>query len=322
MEYLAALSREVAEKIEEAETVTILTHLNPDPDTLGTGLGIYNLLTYHTSKRIEIVNASKELPLHLDFLPSFSRIKRKIDFENSLIIGCDCGSIERLGFDLSGREIINIDHHQSNAMYGTVNVVVSEYASASQVAFRLFERCYAITAESAVCFYTALLSDTRYFTTSAVNREVFQVAGELVDLGADPAEIATNFTQRRSLASLRILERALHSLDLYLEGKVAVLRITPEDIAATGATMPDMDGIVDYARSLAVVEVAVMLIALPDGTLRVSLRSKSADVAKVAAFFGGGGHRVAAGFVVKNKQMQEIVDTILEKISKAGLIHG
>ena len=148
------------------------------------------------------------------------------------------------------------------------------------------------------------------------------MAGELVDLGADPAEIATNFTQRRSLASLRILERALHSLDLYLEGKVAVLRITPEDIAATGATMPDMDGIVDYARSLAVVEVAVMLIALPDGTLRVSLRSKSADVAKVAAFFGGGGHRVAAGFVVKNKQMQEIVDTILEKISKAGLIHG
>ncbi|MCF6206137.1 MAG: bifunctional oligoribonuclease/PAP phosphatase NrnA [Sulfurovum sp.] len=317
-----ATIRNVSEKIEKARTVTILTHLNPDPDTLGTGLGIFALLKTHTSKPIEIVNASVDLPRYLDFLPFFHRIKQKIEFEESLIIGCDCGSIDRFGFDLEGREIINIDHHASNDLYGDVNVVLPEFASASQVAYRLFEKIFSVTPDAATCFYTALLSDTRYFTTSTVNREVFRVAGELVDLGAEPAEIATNFTQRRSLASLRILERALRSLVLYREGKIAVLEITPEDIAASGATMPDMDGIVDYARSLAVVQVAVLLIALPDGTVRVSLRSKGADVSRVAARFGGGGHKVAAGFTLKDKQTQEIVDTILEEISLLGLIDG
>ncbi len=317
-----ATVRNVSEKIEKARTVTILTHLNPDPDTLGTGLGIFALLKTHTSKPIEIVNASVDLPRYLDFLPFFHRIKQKIEFEESLIIGCDCGSIDRFGFDLEGREIINIDHHASNDLYGDVNVVLPEFASASQVAYRLFEKIFPITKESATCFYTALLSDTLYFTTTSVNREVFRVAGELVDLGAEPAEIATNFTQRRSLASLRILERVLRSLMLYQEGKIAVLEITPEDIAASGATMPDMDGIVDYARSLAVVQVAVLLIALPDGTVRVSLRSKGADVSRVAARFGGGGHKVAAGFTLKDKQTQEIVDTILEEISLLGLIDG
>ena len=155
-----------------------------------------------------------------------------------------------------------------------------------------------------------------------MNHEVFHVAEELVGAGVKPAEVAANFTQRRSLASLRILERGLHSLELYLEGKVAVMRIMPEDIAATGATMPDMDGIVDYARSLAVVQIAVLIIGLSDGTLRISLRSKGADVASVAARFGGGGHKVAAGFTLQNKQMQEIVDTILQEISILGLIDG
>jgi phosphoesterase RecJ-like protein len=83
-----------------------------------------------------------------------------------------------------------------------------------------------------------------------------------------------------------------------------------------------MDGIVDYGRSLVTVEVALSCMALPDGTLRVSLRSKGADVARVAARFGGGGHKVAAGFTLKNMQMQEIIDTILHEISTLGLIDG
>jgi phosphoesterase RecJ-like protein len=318
----AELINSVKEKLNGYDSITILTHLNPDPDTIGTGLGIYVLLKTHTSKHVEIVNASQALPQHLDFLPFFHRIKHKMDYEKSLIISCDCGSLNRLGFDLKGRDILNIDHHASNTNYGSVNVILPEYASASQVAYRLFRDIYPVTAESATCFYTGLLSDTRYFTTSSVNREVFRVAGELVDLGADPVLIARNFTQRRSLASLRILERALHSLTLYLEGRVAVLRIGPEDILATGATMPDMDGIVDYARSLAVVEIAILLIEQSDGTVRVSLRSKQADVSQLAAKFGGGGHKAASGFTLKQTQTQEIVDTILEEITILGLIDG
>lgn len=314
---------EVKEKIDSAETITILSHLNPDADTLGTALGIYALLNKDKSKKIEVVNASASLPLHLDFLPNFKKIKHHMDYAESLIISCDCGSIDRLGFELEGRDIINIDHHQSNTRYGNINIVVADHASASQVAFALFKTLYSVEADAATCFYTALLSDTRYFTTTSVNEEVFSVAKSLVKAGALPDKIAYNFTQRRPLASLRILEKALASLSLHHEAKVATLMVTKEDMAETGATIPDMEGIVDYARSLVTVEIALFAMELDQG-IRISLRSKKVDVSKVALAFGGGGHKVAAGFTLYNEEaqggVQESIDTILDKIEKLGLI--
>ena len=312
---------EVKEQLEKARNITILTHLNPDADTIGTGLGIYNILKQDKTKRVEIVNASNMLPRYLDFLPSFEKIKHKMDFEESLIIACDCGSINRLGFDLTNRKILNIDHHQSNEHYGTVNVVVPQYASASQVAYRLFQKLYTIDSSAATCFYTALLSDTRYFTTTSVNHEVFEVAKELVDLGVDPANVAFHFTQRRPLSSLRILERALGHLSLSAEGRIATLFVTQNDILATGAHMPDMEGIVDYARSLVTVEIGLFAVELED-SIRISLRSKSVDVSKVSLAFGGGGHKVAAGFTLNQTTLHESIDTILKKINILGLLDG
>jgi len=270
---------EVKEQLERARNITILTHLNPDADTIGTGLGIYNILKQDKTKRVEIVNASNMLPQYLDFLPSFEKIKHKMDFEESLIIACDCGSINRLGFDLENREILNIDHHQSNQQYGTVNVVIPQYASASQVAYRLFQKLYTIDAGTAACFYTALL------------------------------------------CSVRILERALGYLQLSSEGRIATLFVTQDDILATGARMPDMEGIVDYARSLATVEIGLFVVELEDG-MRISLRSKSVDVSKVSLAFGGGGHKVAAGFTLRQTTLHETIDTILKKINELGLLNG
>jgi phosphoesterase RecJ-like protein len=310
---------EVRNKIEETGSITILSHLNPDADTLGTALGIYALLSKEKGLKVEIVNASTELPLYLDFLPNFKRIKHHIDYTDSVIVSCDCGSVDRLGFDLEGRDIINIDHHQSNTRYGSINVVIPEYASASQVAFALFKALYPIKADAATCFYTALLSDTRFFTTSSVNEEVFSVAQELVQAGALPDEIARHFTQRRPLSSLRILQRALTSLSLYHDAEIAALMVTKEDISASGATVPDMEGVVDYARSLATVEIAIFAMEL-EGGIRISLRSKKVDVSKVAMAFGGGGHKVAAGFTLAQSRLQESIDTILAKIEELGLL--
>ena len=310
---------EVKNKIANANAITILSHLNPDADTLGTALGIYALLSQDKSKRVEVVNASTALPLHLDFLPNFTKIKHQMDYTDSLIFSCDCGSIDRLGFDLVGRDIINIDHHRSNTRYGSINIVDADHASASQVAYALFRELYPIKKDAATCFYAALLSDTRYFTTTSMNEEVFNVARDLVQAGAVPNEIAYHFTQRRPLSSLRILEKALSSLSLHNEARIATLMVTKKDIEATGATVPDMEGVVDYGRSLATVEMAVFAMELDDG-IRISLRSKKADVSKVAMAFGGGGHKVAAGFTLTQFGLQESIDTILTKIEELGII--
>lgn len=313
-------SKALSDYLARFDRVTILTHINPDADTLGTGLGIYNLLKTDRSRRVEIINVSKDLPGYLDFLPGYTKIKRNSDFEESLIISCDCGSAARLGVDISNKTVVNIDHHQSNERYGTLNVIVPEAASASQVAYRLFEKIMPLTKEAATCFYAALFSDTRYFTTSSVNAEVFAVAKALVDLGAKPNEIACHFTQRRSLASLRILQKALEHLALHHDAQIASMIVTRDDIEATGAKIPDMEGIVDYARSLATVQIGIFAMELDEG-IRVSLRSKHVDVSRLAQEFGGGGHKLAAGFVLGQCKIDEIIDTILRKINELGLLN-
>ncbi|HEY9129516.1 MAG TPA: DHH family phosphoesterase [Sulfurovum sp.] len=310
---------EVKNKIENANAITILSHLNPDADTLGTALGIYALLSQDKSKKVEVVNASNELPRHLDFLPYFHKIKHHIDYADSLIFTCDAGSVDRLGFDLSGRDIINIDHHQSNTRYGTVNVIDADHASASQVAYTLFREICEVKKEAATCFYAALLSDTRYFTTTSMNQEVFNVARDLVKAGAVPSEIAYHFTQRRPLSSLRILQKALASLSLHHDARIATMMVTKRDREETGATVPDLEGIVDYGRSLATVEVSLFAMELDSG-IRISLRSKKADVSKVAMAFGGGGHKVASGFTLTQFGLQESIDTILKKIEELGIL--
>ncbi|MDQ7085401.1 MAG: DHH family phosphoesterase [Sulfurovum sp.] len=312
---------EVKEQIAQASHITILTHINPDADTIGTGLGIYAMLKKDKSKKIEIVNVSHALPVYLDFLPNYHKIKDKMDYHDSLIIACDAGSADRLGVEVQGRTLLNIDHHHTNTGYGTINVVLGEYASSSQVGYGLFESMYEIGLETAICFYTALLSDTQYFTSKTVNKEVFDFAQRLIEKGVKPDEVAYHFTKRRSLASLRILERGLASLSLYEEARVSVICISKEDIVATGAKVHDMEGLVDYAQSLATVEIAILAMEL-EGGIRISLRSTTIDISRLALVFGGGGHKGASGFTLSEALLEESIEKILQQIKILGYMNG
>jgi len=314
-----SLAEEVKDEIDTAKSITIVSHINPDADTLGTTLGIYALLHKDKTKRVEIVNYSDALPRYLDFLPFYSKIKKSIDYDDSLIIICDCGSLDRAGFDLSGRTIINIDHHNSNTLYGKINIIDAKAASASQVAYSLFKYLYTIEKGVATCFYTALVSDTQYFTTLNMNKNVFSLVNEWISMGVKIDEVAFNFNQRKSLSSIRILSKALDSLVLYNNGRISLIAVTKVDIESTGATMPDLEGIVNYALSLVTVEIAIYIMELDDG-MRVSIRSKGLDISKVALSFNGGGHKMASGFTLYENNLQISIEKIINKIIELGLI--
>lgn len=304
--------------ISRYDKISILTHLNPDADTIGTALGVYGLLK-NSGKQVEIVNKGKTIPIYLDFLPHFGKIKNQMDFDQSLIITCDSGSIDLLGCTLGNREILNIDHHQSNTHYGTINVIEPTFVSASQVAFRLFKEEYAVGKEVATCFYTALLSDTQYFTTNNISKETFQFAGELIACGVDMVEVISNMKQRRSLASIRILNSTLDTLELYEEGEVVSLFVTQQKFQESGATVADTESIVNYGISLVTVKIALLLIELED-SIRVSMRSKKIDLSLLASTFGGGGHKYAAGFKIKNTNHKIVLEMIKKEIKKRGLL--
>jgi phosphoesterase RecJ-like protein len=312
--------KKVQELINHYDKITIVTHLNPDADTIGTALGIYGLLK-HRGKQVEVVNQGSSLPMHLDFLPYFSKIKNKMNYKNSLIIACDTGSIDRLGFDLTERTILNIDHHKSNTNFGVINVIEANFVSASQVAYELFKEEYVITKEVATCFYASLVSDTQYFTTANVSREVFDVASEIMSYGVDIAHVMKNLNQRRSLASLRILSSTLNTLDLDEDGTLAIMVSSQEKMVEAGADILDTVGIIDYGISLVTVEIAVIFIEL-EGLIRVSLRSTCVDVSSLAIFFGGGGHHNAAGFEVTDTTIEELKKIIKKEIKERGLLNA
>ena len=304
--------------LEKYQKVTILSHINPDADALGTALGLYSWLR-EQGYRAEVVNASEDIPRFLDFLPFFSKLKREMDFEDSLIIVCDCGSLDRTGFDLSGRMVVNIDHHVSNRMFGQLNIVDPEAVASAEVAYRLIRPLHPVSKESAVAFYTALVSDTRNFTTSNMRQQTLVLASELAALGVDIAKLSESMLHRRSLASLRILGVAIDSLLLKADARIAVMRISREDLLRTGARQSDLDGVVDYAKSLATAEIAVMLVEQQEG-IKVSVRSKHVDIGGLVEAFGGGGHAHAGGFEQEGTTMEALLQRLLESIEERGLL--
>ena len=313
---------ELKKIIDSYSKVTILSHLNPDGDAIGTSLGLYSILKAE-GKLVEIVNATKILPMHLNFLPNFSKIKNRVEFEEGLIIACDTGSLDRLGFDVTGRDILNIDHHQSNTHYGLHNIVKPSYVSASCVAYEIFKPEYQLSVDAVICFYTALVSDSQYFITNNVNKEVFDVTSDMIAYGINISKVAYNLNHRKSLSSLRILSSSLSSLKLYFSGRLSIVIATKEQIKESGANYNDLVGIVDYGISLATVEISICVMEVEEG-IRVSLRSnKEIDVATLAVACGGGGHKNSSGFEYKSenqKSPEEAIEMLLAKIKEMELL--
>ena len=310
--------QEVKDLLAKFDKITILSHINPDPDTIGTSLGIYHLLK--SSKKVEVANYSKELPYFLDFLPAFSKIKNRIDFEDSLIICCDTGSLDRIGFDISNRTILNIDHHPTNTLYGDINIIEDTAASASKVAFELFEKIYPINRDTALSFYTALVSDTQNFTTSSISKDVFEVAYKLISYGVDPKKVAYNLTQRKTLSSMRIFQKGLNSLTLLNEGKIATVQVSYQDMLDVGATISDLEGIIEHIKALSIVEIAIFAKEIEPNNVKISMRSKEVDISKVVEVLGGGGHKVAAGVTIENAKIQDSLDKIINIIHDLGVL--
>jgi len=315
------LFKKAWEKIENAKNIVLISHVNPDGDALGSSLSMYSVLK-KMGKNVKVVNMTKPLPAYLDFLPGFEKVTDKLPKNVDLMISFDCGSFDRLGIDEKPAFLINIDHHISNTNYGDINIIDPSAASTSQVVFEMLKANGAeIDSDSALCMYTALVTDTGSFQYESVNERVFQIASELVGYGAKPDYVAKMLFQRDRLSRLRLLAKAYDTIELCCEGKVAFVEVTREMMEITGAIKEDTDTIVNGVRAIATVEVACMLREDEEG-IKISLRSKNyADVSKVAVKYGGGGHIRAAGATIKGEfdfeKVKETIKKDLKEIIKA-----
>ena len=304
--------KEIWERIEKADNILLIAHINPDGDALGSELSLYPILK-KMGKKVTVFNATKPLPEYLDFLPNFEKVTNLLPKKIDLTISFDCGSFDRLGIEEKPSFLINIDHHISNTNYGDINLIEPNHASTSQIIYDILKvNNIEIPTDSAVCIYTALVTDTGSFQYETVNDKVLECAAELVRCGAKPDYTAKMLFQRDRLSRLRLLAKAYETIEMCCDGKVAFVEVTREMMEITGAIKEDTDTIVNSVRAIAPVEVACMLREDDEG-IKISLRSKNyADVSEIAQKHGGGGHIRAAGATIKGEFDFEKIKNMLK----------
>jgi phosphoesterase RecJ-like protein len=303
------------ELIEKSRYILIITHVNPDPDSIGSALALSNL--FHENKiKHKVFNVSSDLPQSLDFIPRFEKITDQLPAFFDLAISVDCGTYKRLGFELdSSIPLINFDHHKSNNSFGVVNIVDPQKSSTAELVFEFFKHngLY-ITKDSATALYVGIYDDTLAFSLGRCDETTFEKINFLVECGASPSEIANKLLRRDSLAKYRIIPKVLDSLELYKEGEIASIIAMEEWFKQTGAHNRDCEDALDMVMSIAVVKVAIF-VRISNGVSRVSLRSKGQiDVSKIAGKFDGGGHFNASGCTIEILDVEKVKEIVLKEI--------
>jgi len=285
----------VLQEIRARRRFVVTSHARPDGDGIGSALACGQILRV-MGKDAEVV-MHDGVPRIYQNLPFADRVIQVDDVPwNDAVIVLECDSIRRTL--LEGLEkcfLINIDHHASGRNFAHINWIDSTVMATAELVFRLARlACVPVDRDIATCLYTALMTDTGSFMFEGTNEHTFTVARELVLAGADPALCARPIYFGHSTAKLRLLGAALSNL--HREGPLAWIWVTQEQMQRFGAREEDCEGLVNYALSIADVQVAIFFRELPDRRYRISLRSKGAvNVSTVAEHFGGGGHKCASG---------------------------
>ncbi len=297
----------------EARHILLVSHVNPDGDTLGSVLALYDILK-KMNKKVSLYSRTKEMPRIYNFLPNIQKIRDKLPKFYDVVVSCDCGSFDRLGLAKGEYKLINIDHHASNQMFGDINIVDAKSASAGMVVYDfLVQNGIAISKVCATCLYVTIVEDTGFFSYSHLEEKTFRTVANLVRYGADPKEIAELLKSRVSLAKIRLLGYVLNNFELYFDAKVALISIDKEILIETGAKRYDTKNIVNVLRDIITLKVSVMILEEKHGGFKVSLRSKSdLDISVVSKHFKGGGHINSAGFEVKNCDLLGLKNRILD----------
>jgi phosphoesterase RecJ-like protein len=278
----------------------VTSHVRLDGDAVGSELALFETLR-GLGKEAVVYNQDRT-PHMYGFLPDADVIVNRIGpldaFDAVFIL--DCSEIERVGDEatrIAGiRRIINIDHHISNDRYGHLTLTDPKASSTGEMIFRLVDGMgIEITRDMAVNLYTAILTDTGAFRYSNTGPGTFATAGRLLEKGADPAWIAQMVYETCPSVKIRLLGRALSTLEFDWQGRIGAVTVSKKMLEEAGAQWEHTEGFVEFPRSIDGVQVAAFFSEIGEGIYKVSLRSKgSFSVEEVARRFGGGGHINAA----------------------------
>ena len=306
---------QILRRLTDSRNVFLTTHSNPDGDAIGSLLAMGRALE-KCGKNVVMFTISP-IPAVYRFLPSSDRIRHQLPngtgFDTAVVL--DCGDVQRIGISLKKLNgisaVLNIDHHVTNTAFGDVQLINPEACSTAEIVYGLIKGlAVSIDKDMATAIYTGILTDTGSFRFSNTNQAAFAICQEMAERGVDPYRVAQHVYGTYSLGRIKLLNLALDSIEISLNGKLSIMTVTQNMLNQTGTQPEDADGLIHYARRIEDVKVAALIQELKNGKegakagsenrFHVSLRSDgTVNVASIAAAYGGGGHHSAAGFGIE-----------------------
>lgn len=309
--------------VKSSKNILIVSHVNPDGDTLGTMCALYNAIYKQYKKKAEMLILSK-IPKIYEFLPNIQEAKTLDMFDKSreydLVIAIDVASLDRI-IDAQilfnkAKYTVNIDHHETNNNYGNIAIVESKASSSGEVLFKLLKSLdWQFDLNIAICLYTAILTDTGAFRFENTSEDVFKVAAELVHFGINPRDLFKKCYESKSKEIILFQNYCVSKACFMNDDKIAYSTIYKKDMEKFGVGDDATDGIAEVLRAIKSTEVSFVVKEVDSKICKISMRSKNVDIAKICSAFGGGGHKFAAGCTIKSPCNDAILK-LLDEINK------
>ena len=307
----------IIDLVKDAKTVAVAGHVNPDGDCVGSTLAVYNYLK-NAGKTVDVYLE----PIGQEFyeLPGAASIKNEYkDKDYDVFFMLDLGDVERIGvvselFSKAKRTIC-IDHHITSKGVADENFIITSLSSTCELLFEMMD-IDLINKDTASCLYTGIIHDTGVFHHNCTSKRTMEIAGELMAKGNDFGHIIDHNFYSKTYKQNQVLGRCLMESMLLWEGAGVVSYLTRKEMDFYMVGNNDLSGIIDQLRLTEGVKVAIFISEREPHSFKVSMRSTvtDLDVSKVAAFFGGGGHKMAAGCTISSGTVHDVINNITKQL--------
>ena len=300
----------------ENKSILITGHVNPDGDALGAALSFKIILNELDHDADVCFDINVSLPSNLNHLPLHLITQEPIEKYDKVFV-FDCGNPQRLGklepLANTATEVVVVDHH-IDPSFGDIQIIDPTAASTTQVLYREIKKFdYKISRDVANCLMTGLITDTGRFQYSNTDSEVFNIAAELMNSGAELTKISENIYGSISFNAMKLQSEIIKRIELFTEHSLVVSYVLQEDYKKYNIEESELDFLIDSVRLVKESNIALLLKEQSDKSFKGSLRSRNdIDVQLIASEFGGGGHKAASGFSTTHD-----IENVIDKVKKA-----
>lgn len=305
---------ETAHKLLELEHITILTHRRPDGDALGSAGALCAGLRA-LGKQAWVLENPQATPRYAAYVADMTTVEPV-----GMVISVDIAARAQLPVNYDGEVVLSIDHHEIRELWAWDTYAEPESAACGEIIYLLLKQMgVELTKDMANALYVAISTDTGCFRYSNTTPRTLRIAAELLELGADHADLNHEIFEVKSRARMALENHLAGNMRSFCGGRISFCFLSWEDQQRMQVTEDDADSIAPFTRNIEGVEVGGILRSLPDGKCKVSLRSdpKLWDCSAICAMLGGGGHKAASGATVAT-DFEGLLKALLDAISKVG----